>query len=72
MADCELLATCPFFRETMADMPAATEVVKQRYCRGDKSGCARYRVYEALGRRRVPVDLFPNETARARALIAQG
>jgi hypothetical protein len=72
MADCECLAGCPFFGDRMANMPAIAESFKRRYCRGDNASCARYKVFKALGRERVPADLFPNEGDRAEKLIAQG
>ena len=71
MPECELLARCPFFNEQMADMPATAQRCKEQYCRGDNSRCARYMVFKALGRECVPSDLFPNEEARARQVIAQ-
>lgn len=61
MAGCECLETCPFFKDKMLNMPAMSEIMKQRYCRGDWSGCARYRVYKVVGNDGVPEDLFPNQ-----------
>ena len=70
MADCELLEKCVFFNDKMANMPSTAEVIKMRYCREDNSGCARYMVYKALGRGKVPQDLFPNNTEMAKQIIA--
>ena len=70
MADCELLAGCIFFNDKMKDLPAATDFLKNKYCRGDNSECARYTVFKALGRERVPSDLFPNDISRANQLIS--
>jgi hypothetical protein len=70
MADCELLPTCLFFNDKMATMPSTATLVKDRYCRGDNSQCARYVVYKRLGRPKVPTDLFPNEAQRANKIIA--
>jgi len=67
MAECEKLAKCPFFNNQLADMPAVSGLLKQSYCLGDKSECARYEV-SAAGLA-VPADLFPNDTARARKLL---
>lgn len=69
MADCELLETCIFFNDKMANMPSTAEVVKIRYCREENSGCARYTIYKAVGRGKVPQDLFPNHTERAKQII---
>ena len=70
MADCNLLETCIFFNDKMGNMPSTAEVVKMRYCREENSGCARHMIYEAVGRGKVPQDLFPNNTERAKQIIA--
>ncbi len=69
--DCQLLATCAFFNDRMADMPSTAERFKQIYCRGDFDSCARYTIVKAIGREKVPADLFPNQQDRAKAIIAQ-
>jgi hypothetical protein len=53
----------------MANMPSTAEVIKIRYCREENSGCARHMIYEAVGREKVPQDLFPNNTERAKQII---
>ena len=72
MPDCECMAGCPFYNEKMDNMPSMTKAYKRRYCMGDYFHCARYSVYDALGRGNVPTDLYPNEVQRAKELIAQG
>ena len=72
MSDCEFLKTCVFFNDKMAGMPSTSEIIKLRYCKGDNSDCARFVVCQALGREKVPADLFPNHGDRARTLLAQG
>lgn len=71
MADCELLKGCIFFTEKMKDMPSTTKILKEKYCRGDNSACARHKVFVALGRENVPHDLFPGMTDKAQAIIAR-
>jgi len=68
MADCEKLRSCPFFRDELAYMPRTAALMKETYCRGDKSTCARYVV--ALKGIPVPGDLFPNQRDRAHRIIA--
>jgi len=72
MANCEKLAACPFFNNKMAAIPALAEAMKQKYCRGDMSQCARYKVAQALGKEKVPGDLYPGQSERADALIGKG
>lgn len=70
MANCALTETCIFFNDKMADMPSMADMYKNRYCRIDHTSCARYRVFEVLGREKVPTDLYPNDGERATALIS--
>lgn len=72
MAECEVLTTCLFFNEKMADMPGTVSGLKKQYCQGDNSACARYMVLKALGKSKVPDDLFPHQKDRAKKLIAGG
>lgn len=72
MADCECLPKCPFFNDRMEAMPSMNEIYKEKYCHTDNSACARYLVLKALGRERVPLDLYPHQVARAEEIIAQG
>lgn len=72
MADCECLNACPFFNDQMAEMPSMSNIIKQRYCRGSNSQCARHMVFRTLGRERIPADLYPSQTERADTLIAAG
>ena len=69
MPRCELLDTCVFFRGQMAEMPDLAELQKKKYCLGDNSICARYRVCKRLGREKVPPDLFPIDMKRAEKII---
>lgn len=70
MSDCELLKTCIFFNDKMANIPSTVEIFKIKYCRGDNTECARYMVFKALGRERVPQDLFPNQVEIAHMVIS--
>ena len=72
MADCTCLAECPFFNDKMANMPKVAEMVKNKFCRGDNTECARHMVFLALGKEKVPGNLFPRHTDRAKEIIAEG
>lgn len=69
MAQCEKLAKCPFFNNKLGEMPAVSGLLKQMYCLGDKTLCARYEVSQAGVP--VPLDLFPDDTIRARKLLGK-
>ena len=70
MADCELLEGCVFFNDKMANMPATAELYKDQYCRENNLECARFMVFKALGKEKVPLDLFPNMKEKAQEIIA--
>ena len=69
--DCELLPTCLFFNDKMAEMPVSVEVLKRRYCQHENKSCARYMIFKALGRAHVPSNLFPTNIERAKAILEQ-
>ncbi|MCX5708753.1 MAG: hypothetical protein NTY14_07305 [Candidatus Omnitrophica bacterium] len=70
MADCKLLKTCIFFSDRMVGMPKTADMVKEKYCQGDNSECARHMVFIACGREKVPSDLFPGQIEKARDILA--
>lgn len=70
MADCKYLKGCPFFNDRMPDDSGLGAMYKRKYCQGDNSDCARYRVVTTLGPPSVPIDLYPNMVDRADAIIA--
>ncbi len=68
MAECERFKTCPFFNDQLSYMPRTADAMKQKYCYGDKSQCARYLV--VIQGITAPGDLFPNHLDRARGILA--
>lgn len=71
MAQCDLLSTCIFFNDKMANYPAAAEHLKKKMCLGHPDECARLMIVKAVGRPHVPADLFPNHHSRAEKIIAE-
>lgn len=69
MAECELLKGCIFFNDKMKNMPGTANILKAQYCQSDNNKCARYMVFQALGRENVPRDLFPQQVDRAKQII---
>ena len=69
--ECENLSVCPFFNDKLPNMPAMANLLKKRYCRGDFTKCARYIVFKALGREKVPRDLWPSEIERAQKILEE-
>lgn len=70
MADCELLAGCPFFNDKMKTSEGLAKLYKLKYCKGDNAKCARYTVFKKLGRPAVPPGLFPNMMGQAQEIIS--
>jgi len=72
MAQCECLAGCPFFNDKMPIESALGKRYKEKYCLDSFSECARYKVKAALGKEKVPINLFPNMFERAEKIIKEG
>ena len=72
MAECELTQGCIFFNNKMKDMPATAELLKAKYCKGAFADCARYRVFKALGRPKVPPELYPQQSEKVDEIIKAG
>jgi hypothetical protein len=69
MSDCEFLAACPFINDKRKDMPRVTDTMKRLYCFWRFKQCARYIVNDALGENKVPSDLLPSDTIRAKIIL---
>lgn len=70
MQECKNLQGCPFFNDKMAGKPALASIMKKKYCLKESTACARYIVCEALGKERVPNNLFPNMYEKAQELLS--
>jgi hypothetical protein len=70
MANCELIEKFLFFNDKMGNKPATADMFKKKYCKEDNSYCARHMVVNAIGREKVPPDLFPNQVDEAKRLIS--
>jgi hypothetical protein len=70
MPGCELLQTCVFFNDGMAKMPISAAYFKSNFCNMDNSKCARFIVHKALGKEKVPADMYPTELQRAGRLVS--
>jgi hypothetical protein len=71
MGNCEQLPTCAFYNEKLKDLPGLSEGLKRLYCWNETPNCARFMVLKAIGREKIPLDLFPNELERAKTIISQ-
>jgi hypothetical protein len=67
---CEVLERCIFFNDKIKNYPETADYLKSKYCLGDNQDCARYMVLKALGKEKVPVDLYPNDTRRAKIILS--
>lgn len=67
--NCEKLEGCPFYNDQMSMEKGLGSLYKRKYCEGDKTLCARYKVSMTLGKEFVPADLYPNMFDRAEKII---
>ena len=59
MAACEYLTSCIFLTNALVNMPKTSEYIKNKYCYGNFSACARFFVSKSVGIDHVPDNLPP-------------
>lgn len=69
MPECSCLPKCPFFHDRMENRPATAKIMKEQYCLGDNSTCARFVVSQKAGTAAVPADLFPSQSERIAGIL---
>jgi hypothetical protein len=72
MNKCECVGGCPFFNDVMPDSSGLGAIMKNKYCLGNKTKCARYMVFTKKGKPAVPANLYPNMIEKAKQIIAGG
>ncbi len=71
MYRCTHTVTCPFFSAAVGYSPGLFEAMRDRYCLGDNSDCARFLAIEAVGRDRVPDELLPSDVDALERLMQE-
>lgn len=71
MQECELIGSCPFYNDQLKGDKNQIEAMKEKYCKLNNLNCARYMIFIALGREKIPEELFPHQKDRAYLLISQ-
>ena len=70
--ECELLWECLFFNSKISKIDRYLRTVyREEYCQRDYTHCAIYMVAQALGREKVPTDLYPNMRDRAQKILTK-
>ncbi len=68
---CENVAQCPFFNDKIDIDKGLGFLFKKKYCEGDKTICARYKIATNLGATYVPKNLFPNMNKQAEDILRE-
>lgn len=71
MSECEKLPTCPFFTGEVPIEEELGKTYRAYYCHNGNAICARYLVFQSLGKGSVPADLYPDQLDRARQIVAK-
>ena len=71
METCEKLAKCPFYQGKMSMESGLGSMYKRKYCEGDKTQCARYRIATTVGPEFVTNSIYPNMKDIADKIIAE-
>ncbi len=69
MNECEKIDRCQFFLQIMPGMPQTSKLVRNFYCMGNFTRCARYQVGKMLGLQAVPDNLSPSDRLQADLLL---
>jgi UTP-glucose-1-phosphate uridylyltransferase len=69
MKKCPLLEECRFFNDIIENVPSVSARLKEQYCLGDNSTCARLLVSAEIGKEHLPDDVFPHEMEKAQKII---
>jgi hypothetical protein len=64
MNECKMIEKCKLFKTALRNKPSIAELYLTRYCKSDYSTCARYVIYNDLGIKEVPNNLFPNQSEK--------
>jgi len=66
---CEWTDICPFFGCEVGFSPDLNRTMRERYCLGDNSECARMEIFDLLPMTRIPEDLIPSDRVRVAELV---
>ena len=69
MKKCPVLENCRFFNDIIENMPSISGSLKERYCLGNNTECARFRIFTEIGKEHLPYDVFPHEMDKAEKLV---
>lgn len=70
MAVCEYTEVCVFFNVEVGYSPQLQASMREAYCLGDNSNCARLLAMDDLPPGQIPDDLIPTEHERLAELVA--
>ncbi|MBA4370370.1 MAG: hypothetical protein C0418_02190 [Coriobacteriaceae bacterium] len=71
MEVCAWAETCPFFSDEKEYSPELYHVMRERYCFGDSSTCARKRAALCVSRENVPKTMLPADEDELRRLCEE-
>ena len=71
MGECEFIEGCPFFQDKSVEKPVEVEELKNKYCKNNNLNCALYMIAQAVGKEKMPPDLYPDEKTIAYQVIAE-
>lgn len=68
MARCQWAEVCTFFNDEVGYSPELQRTMREEYCLGDNTHCARLEAMDFLPPDEIPDDLIPTDHARLRGL----
>lgn len=68
MNKCPRASECPLFKNSLVEDVDLTDLLKRVYCNNDFENCARYFISRNFGVDRMPDDLKPYQSTKAKQL----
>jgi len=69
METCEYWSSCALFNEFQEKRLLTLDEIKEEYCAGNYSRCARYMIHRTHGPRKVPNSLLPKDIHMANKIL---
>jgi hypothetical protein len=66
---CEYFDKCVFIQHKTRTDPVPAGVIAQSYCKSNKYGCARFRLFRNVAPDQVPDHIWPSDEAEAMEVI---
>ena len=72
MKECIYRNKCAFFNDELPMKASQMRLYKRHFCSRESDRCALYRVRRVMGKKGLPMDLYPHMLQRADEILVEG